>query len=119
MINLGSIYSASLSSSSGGGLRILVTRYWPRGVKKESIDLWLKGLGTEKGLIAEWKAGGLDWDDFSRRYLSGLESDEAKSALAILRDAIKGAGEEPVTLLCTCKEGEQCHRELLKRVLEG
>ncbi len=94
-------------------------------MKKEAVDLWLKGLGTERDLIAAWKAGGLDWEDFSTRYLEGLESDSAKSALEILRSAIKGAGsgggtdDEHVTLLCTCKEGEQCHRELLKDFIEG
>jgi uncharacterized protein YeaO (DUF488 family) len=117
MISTGSIYSTSRTHPDG--LRVLVTRYWPRGIKKEKVDLWLKGLGTEKELIAEWKAGGLDWADFSKRYLSGLETDEAKSALAILRSTIEGTGEEGVTLLCTCADGAECHRELLKGVLEG
>ncbi len=117
-LSTASIYAPGASGPSSG-LRVLVTRYWPRGVKKESVDLWLKGLGTAPDLIAQWKAGTVESEEFSRRYTEGLESEEAKSALEVLRSAIKGAGNERVTLFCTCKEGAECHRELLKELLES
>jgi len=28
------------------GLRVLIMRLWPRGIKKSHIDVWLKELGT-------------------------------------------------------------------------
>ncbi|MDO8426868.1 MAG: DUF488 family protein [Deltaproteobacteria bacterium] len=40
------------------GLRVLVTRYWPRGVKKEEQDFWLRGMGPIPELIKAWKSGG-------------------------------------------------------------
>ncbi len=33
------------------GIRVLVMRFWPRGVKKNSIDEWLRELGTDQELI--------------------------------------------------------------------
>ncbi|TMI69082.1 DUF488 family protein, partial [Candidatus Bathyarchaeota archaeon] len=38
------------------GKRILTMRLWPRGVRKDSINLWLKDVGASRELIKEWKA---------------------------------------------------------------
>ncbi len=116
MILTGSVYDSD-SLKADTGVRILVTRYWPRGVKKGAIDLWLKELGTEPGLITEWKSGSVDWEDFSKRYISGLKSDEAIAALCALREKNNKAGGR-VILLCTCKKQERCHRRLLKELIE-
>ncbi len=50
------------------GARILVMRIWPRGIKKEKIDLWLKELGTENELIKQWKEEKITWAQFTREY---------------------------------------------------
>lgn len=39
------------------GLRVLVTRLWPRGVKKTDVDVWLPALGPSRKLLADYKAG--------------------------------------------------------------
>ena len=116
MIKTGSIYEAE-TLKAGAGVRILVTHYWPRGVKKGAIDLWLKELGTEPDLITVWKSGSIGWEDFSKRYIAGLKRAEALAALATLRGAVNKAGGR-VTLLCTCKEQKRCHRRLLKELIE-
>lgn len=100
----------------GDGTRVLVMRLWPRGVRKEHVDLWLRPLGTDLALIKAWKGGKLGWAELRRRYLQGLETPEAQQALEELRGlARKGT----VTLLCNCPEEARCHRGILKAVLAG
>ena len=41
MIRTKSIYDPKEESD---GIRILITRYWPRGIKKEHFDKWYKEL---------------------------------------------------------------------------
>lgn len=86
---------------------------WPRGVKKEKVDVWLKELGTPKDLIKKWKGGKVTWAQFSSEYRRSLRGKEALLE-SLRRDSASGT----VTLLCTEKEGEKCHRHLLKEAIE-
>lgn len=100
------------------GVRVLVTRYWPRGVKKEAQDRWIRDLGPEPSLIKKWKAGDIEWPEFERAYREEFKKDAQKrELLAWLKSIVETAGKD-VTLLCTCKEEEDCHRKLLKEMLE-
>ena len=67
------------------GTRVLVMRLWPRGTRKDHVDLWLKALGTDPALIRAWKGGTVGWTQFRRRYLAGLRGPTAQEALAELR----------------------------------
>lgn len=95
------------------GVRILVMRMWPRGVSKDKVDLWLKELGTEKELIHLWKGGKIQWEEFSRRYVASLGGKEA-----ILKELAARSRRETITLLCTDKDEDRCHRSLLRREIE-
>ncbi len=95
------------------GKRILVMRLWPRNVRKEKIDLWLKELGTEKETIKEWKEGKISWTDFRKKYLDSLKGKEEQ-----LKSLASEAKKKPITLLCNCKDEEHCHRTLLKKAIE-
>lgn len=113
MVRTGSIYSPARKDD---GLRVLVTRYWPRGVKKERADLWIKGLGPSAELIKDWKAGAISWSEFEKRYKAEFKDPEKKRLLGELKDTV--SSEEAVVLLCTCKEEEKhCHRHLLSAML--
>ncbi|MBI2461715.1 MAG: DUF488 family protein [Candidatus Rokubacteria bacterium] len=101
---------------SGDGTRVLVMRLWPRGVRKDHVDLWLKALGTDLGLIRAWKGGRLGWAELRRRYREGLKTPEARAALAELRGLARRG---TVTLLCSCPQEARCHRGILKAVLTG
>ena len=94
------------------GKRILVMRFWPRGIPKDKVDLWMKELGTGKDLIKKWKAGKISWDDFSAEYIRGLKSKEH-----LLKDLARQAKEGAITLLCGCKDMNHCHRYLLKNTI--
>lgn len=149
MIKTKSIYSPR---SEDDGVRVLVTRYWPRGVRKDAIDRWFRDLGPTPELIKLWKSGGITWEGFRKEYLDEYESPDKSALLEELKDFIKcavegggrggkgtvgrrgavvrrgrggnggrvaaGAGRD-VTLLCTCRMDERCHRDILKELLVG
>ncbi len=94
------------------GVRVLVMRLWPRGVKKTVADHWLKGLGTPLDLIRQWKAGRISWEAFEKGYRQHLRTAEARADLATL---VGWARRSRVTLLCTCPDEARCHRGVLKR----
>ena len=98
------------------GLRVLVMRLWPRGIRKQAIDLWLKELGASVDNLRAWKAGVIDWPEMAKRYVAGLT---APAAAAQLADLAALARRETVTVLCSCVDEAQCHRGILKAVLAG
>jgi uncharacterized protein YeaO (DUF488 family) len=100
--------------STSDGMRILVMRLWPRGIKKSAVDLWLKELGADVANIKAWKAGQLAWPEMRRRYLAGLRRPEAAEQLAELKAHSR---QRPVTLLCSCEDEARCHRGILKSLL--
>ncbi|HET8577882.1 MAG TPA: DUF488 family protein [Methylomirabilota bacterium] len=108
MVHTKRIYEPAARSD---GLRVLVMRLWPRGVRKVAVDLWLKDLGADVANIRAFKAGRLTWPEMRRRYLAGLKRPAAAQALARLRAL---ARRRSVTLLCSCEDAARCHRSLLK-----
>ena len=96
------------------GTRILIMRLWPRGIRKDRVDVWLKELGPVTPLLRAFLDKRLPWDGYVPRYLAGLERPEAQDAVTeVLRHVRKG----PVTLLCGCADENRCHRTLLKACL--
>ena len=102
------------SPAPDDGLRVLVMRLWPRGIRKQAIDLWLKDLGASVDNLRAWKAGDIDWPEMEKRYLAGLTAPAAAAQLAELTAL---ARRETVTVLCSCVDESQCHRGILKAVL--
>jgi uncharacterized protein YeaO (DUF488 family) len=108
-----SIYDEKANSD---GIRILITRFYPRGVKKERFDLWLRGASPTSDLLKEYKTGIIGWTEFSKRFRKQLTSlEESKSAIDRIVEQSKSGD---VTLLCYEKEGENCHRYLVKSRVE-
>ncbi|MDI1433701.1 DUF488 family protein [Polyangium sorediatum] len=103
------------------GLRVLVCRFRPRGVRKEdeTWDLWAKNLAPSRELLAAFqgKSGPpLPWKDFARQYRTEMKAE---------RDLIRSLAErlrlgERMTLLCSssCVDPDRCHRTLLAGLLE-
>jgi uncharacterized protein YeaO (DUF488 family) len=103
-------------AAAADGTRVLIMRYWPRGIRKERVDVWLRELAPVLPLLRAYLDGKITWAQYTPRYLAGLERPEAQAALAELR-ALAARG--PVTVLCGCADPAQCHRTLLqRRVLE-
>ena len=104
--------------SGDDGLRLLVTRYWPRGVKKERTGAWIRELGPSAGLIRRWKAAEISWEEFSRSYLEEFGGRAKQEALEEALSLLRGSGEKRATLLCTCRDGSRCHRAILRGIIE-
>ena len=97
-------------SDPADGTRVLIMRLWPRGIRKERVDRWLRELGPVKPLLRDFLDGNVDWRTYTRRYLDGLARPEAQAHLAEVRGL---AGQDRVTLLCGCANAGRCHRTLL------
>ena len=65
--------------------RVLVDRFWPRGIKKSSrkIDLWLKNIGPSNELRKWFSHDPKKWVEFKRRYKEELKTN--KDLLKLLR----------------------------------
>jgi uncharacterized protein YeaO (DUF488 family) len=115
VIRHASIYEAR-QPAPGDGLRVLVMRQWPRGVRKEYTDLWLKEAAPSRALLDAYNHAGLGWDKFAERYRAEMLC-ERPSVLEELRRL--EAEHEVVTLLCheRMPPKEHCHREILAELL--
>lgn len=60
----------------GDGTRVLVDRLWPRGVKKETLqlDLWLKDIAPSPGLRKWFDHRSERFAEFARRYRKELDA---------------------------------------------
>jgi uncharacterized protein YeaO (DUF488 family) len=114
MIQHASVYD-SKRISEFDGLRVLVMRRWPRGVRKERTDLWLKEAGPSSELLHAYTHAGLGWYEFERRYRA--EMAERPEVLERLRALEREHG--TLTLLCheRIPPSQHCHRQLLAGLL--
>ena len=118
MISTKSIYHDPAGPEDG--YRLLVMRYWPRGVRKSAVDGWLRELAPTAALLGAYRASEIDWPTFVSRYRAEITGTaEGRSLLGQVQrlDAEHGA----VTLLChedLKKADAHCHREVLKELLE-
>lgn len=67
------------------GVRVLVDRYWPRGLAREQahIDNWLRNVAPSDSLRRWFGHDPVKWPEFRRRYLEELARGSA--ALTQLR----------------------------------
>ena len=97
------------------GTRVLITRYWPRGVKREHFDTWQRELAPSILLLKDFKYGGISDEEFARRFAIEMqENPESRASI----DELRRPGPD-VTLLCHEPEGTMCHRHLLRRMITG
>lgn len=97
------------------GMRVLITRYHPRGIKKSQYTVWYQHLAPSAPLLKLYKDGILTWEAFEATLLSELLSSfEVGRTVRMLREYSKV---RPVTLLCYEPEGKPCHRHLIKRLI--
>lgn len=102
--------------SDTDGIRVLTTQYWPRGIKKALVDEYIRKLAPTRALLHEFKAGEISWDNYKARYLEEINNPEAEKELDRLRNL---ASEATITIMCVCKEESQCHRSLLKTIIDS
>jgi uncharacterized protein YeaO (DUF488 family) len=102
-------------AAADDGARVLIMRLWPRGIRKDRVDRWLKELGPVVPLLRAFLDKEITWAQYRPRYLAGLERPEARAAVVEV-EALARAGR--VMLLCGCADEQRCHRTLLKAYLD-
>lgn len=91
---------AYAAPSEKDGRRILVDRLWPRGIKKEELDIdfWMKEVAPSSELRRRFGHDPQKWEEFRSRYFREL--DERPDAVEkLMEEAKKG----PVTLVFAAK----------------
>lgn len=102
------------SPSGDDGVRVLVDRLWPRGVRKAeaAIDRWPRDLAPTTELRKWFGHEKARWPDFRRRYAAELH--EHPHELEALRDL---AREGPITLVYAAREEAFNDAVVLREVL--
>jgi uncharacterized protein YeaO (DUF488 family) len=113
MIYDASVYDRKLAFD-GPSYRVLIMRFWPRGVRRETVDEWLRDAAPSPELVRAYKHAGLPWEEFSQRYVQELPP----GVLDRLRDLEREHGS--ITLLCTERipPEQHCHRKVLLDLLQ-
>lgn len=112
MIKCKSVYD---KPHSNDGERIFVDRLWPEGISTRAAALakWMLEIAPSYEL---WRhVSSLEkWDDYRKRYLEELASQEKKVLLDELRRKASGA---TVTLLFGTSDPQRNNAEILKELL--
>ena len=120
-------YQAGSPRRPGEGLRIGTVRFPPRGVRKEDyarldfFDVWFPVVAPSRELLAWVKKHDIANDaaakrTFQKRYARELESDPAARHSVLLLAAL--AQQTPISIGCFCEDENNCHRSILKTVIE-
>jgi uncharacterized protein YeaO (DUF488 family) len=101
------------------GVRVLVDRLWPRGLKKSEVVLqeWLRDLAPSNELRKWFHAQPDRWLIFRKRYLKELKSPEAEKDLQKLY--MLAHKRKRVTLLYASKNEQRNNAVVLKDLLDG
>ena len=103
------------SADESDGLRYLVERLWPRGVKKTELPLdgWLKDVAPSTELRKWFSHDPSKWAEFRRRYSAELDA-HADSWKPLLDAARHGR----VTLIYSSHDAEHNNAVALKEYLD-
>jgi len=101
------------SAAAGDGVRVLVDRLWPRGVRKEDarLDAWAKELAPSNELRRWYHHDRSQFEAFAERYREELRE---RPEVAEWRHR---AADETITLLTSAKDPERSHVSVLSEVL--
>lgn len=100
--------------NTSDGYRVLATRYWPRGVSKDSIDEYIIDLAPSRALLHQYRNGQLTWRQFSNQYLHEMRAETPRREIHRLAKLARG---QTLTVMCVCKEESHCHRSLLRELI--
>ena len=106
------VYEAAASSD---GARFLVERLWPRGIRKEALDMqaWLKDAAPSSNLRKWFAHDPGKWAEFRRRYFRELARNP-EAVEPIVTSAKRGR----VTLLYSSHDTEHNNAVALKEYAE-
>jgi uncharacterized protein YeaO (DUF488 family) len=93
------------------GLRILVERLWPRGIRKAdaAVDLWLKAIAPSPALRQWFDHEPERWDEFRQRYLGELAANTGP-----VEELLRLAVEHDLTLVYAARDEPGNSAQVLK-----
>lgn len=113
MIRLKRAYEAT---GREDGVRFLVERLWPRGVRRDALrlDAWLKDVAPSTDLRQWFGHDPAKWTEFQRRYRAELDANP--DALELI---LKAARRGRVTLVYSSHDEQHNNAVVLKAYLEA
>lgn len=98
-----------------GHYRVLVDRLWPRGVKKEDldVDVWMKEVSPSSELRKWFNHDPARWDEFRKRYFEELDKVEDQ-----VSEMLGNAGKRTILLIYGAKDEEHNQAVVLKEWIE-
>jgi uncharacterized protein YeaO (DUF488 family) len=111
MVHLKRVYEPAARDD---GMRFLVERLWPRGVKKEALrlDAWLKDVAPSTELRQWFGHDPAKWAEFQKRYFAELDA-KPETVQPIRQAMRKGA----ITFLFSSHDVEHNNALALKTYL--
>ncbi len=94
------------------GRWILVERLWPRGIRRDRVDLWMKDVAPSAGLRRWFSHDPSRWEEFVSRYREELRGNPA------LAELLEMARRGNITLVYSARDAEHNNAVALKRFLE-
>jgi uncharacterized protein YeaO (DUF488 family) len=112
MLQIKRVYETAHASD---GVRFLVERLWPRGIKKEDLKMkaWLKEAAPSADLRRWFAHDPSKWEEFKKRYRAELEAN-----LDAWKPLLEAAEQGDVSLLYSARDTEHNSALLLKSFLE-
>jgi len=100
----------------GKGARFLVDRLWPRGIKREDLNLdgWLRDVSPSEDLRRWFGHDPAKWEEFQRRYFAELDS-KPEAWRPLLLAAQRG----DVTLLYSARDPQHNNAAALRAYLQA
>lgn len=98
------------------GIRVLVDRLWPRGIKKATaaIDDWAKELAPSASLRTWFNHDVSKWGEFKKKYLQELKSNPTMPGFKNVHKSDK-----IMTLLYAAKDENHNNAVVLQQYLSG
>lgn len=101
-------------AAASDGIRVLVDRLWPRGLRKEAVplNLWLKDIAPSTELRKWYGHEPERWPQFKSKYEAELTAHTEAIA-----DLVRLARKTTVTLLYAARDGERSNAEVLRQMI--
>lgn len=101
------------------GQRVLVDRFWPRGLKKETaaLNAWLKEIAPSDELRKWYHMHPEAWPDFRKRYLQELAAPNLSPPLDALYEL--ASKRKNLTLLFASRNEDRNNAVVLRDLLNG
>ena len=98
------------------GSLYVVTRYYPRFLKRNLIHEYYGSLSPAKELLHEFKSAEAEIGDHDHAFVAMNYEEKfrlSNSGFSVLREIATESSSKDVYLVCHCRVGQYCHREIL------